>query len=194
MSRVLEALARLWQFLGDVVAVLRPCRFSALVVAAGVALLLCPQGLELTVRLPSESLAKAVWFDACVFLWAFQSWYWARLVLDLTFGRDRSPKADPEAERIRRIVVQTPRLLAAASYLVALAACLLAGSGAWLLSLALAVEGALFYGFLVLRTRLVSWIAGEAEDWRRPFFMGREGDPQSLRALPVLSLVILGTT
>jgi hypothetical protein len=191
MSRILEAFARFWQFLRDVVTVLRPCRFSALVVVAGALLLLSAQGLEFTVRLPSEPFAKAVWFDLCVFLWAFQSWYWARLALDLTFGRDRNAALDhPRADSLKRIIVQTPRVLAAGSYLVALAACLLAGKSVWL-SLALAVEGILFYVFLVLRTRLVG---APGSGWRRSLFAWKEGSPGSLRSLPQLSLIILGAT
>src|SRR5882672_3865372 len=101
MDRVLEACARLWQFLCDVVTVLRPCRFSALVVAAGAALLLSSQGLEFTVRLPAEGAGKTVWFNVCVFLWAFQSWYWARLVLDLTFGSREVTLAHPRSDRLK---------------------------------------------------------------------------------------------
>ena len=43
MNGILVACARAWQFLRDVVIILRPCRFSVLVVAAGVALLLSDQ-------------------------------------------------------------------------------------------------------------------------------------------------------
>jgi len=90
MKRLLETAARTWQYLRDVVTVLRPCRFSAIVVAVGAALLLSSQGLEFTVRLPAEGPGKVLWFYVCVFLWAFQSWYWARLILDVTFGAGRS--------------------------------------------------------------------------------------------------------
>jgi len=195
MRRSLAAFAAAWQFLRDAATVLRPCRFSALVVAAGAALLLSPQGLELTVRLPSEGLAKAVWFDVCVFLWAFQSWYWARLVLDLTFGPDRDASLPlPRFDRLKKIILQTPRALAAGSYLVALAACLLAGKSAWVIGLTLAIEGILFYAFLVLRVGIVKKIAGDAQGWRRPLLLRRDGDPRTLRALPLLSLLILGAT
>ena len=105
---MLEIVAKGWQFVRDVVTVVRPCRFSALVVAAGAALLLSGQGIEFTVRLPSESLGKAVWFDVCVFLWAFQSWYWARLVLDLTFGDRNVPLAHPRADRLKAIITHAP--------------------------------------------------------------------------------------
>jgi hypothetical protein len=193
MNRVLVVLARVWQFLRDVAAVLRPCRFSALVVAAGAALLLSGQGLEFTVRLPAESAGKAFWFHACVFLWAFQSWYWARLMLDLSFGADRAAPLDhPRPDSLRRIILQTPRVLAAGSYLVAVAVCLLAGT--WLAGALLAVEGALFYAFLVLRLKLIGTLAGDAPGWKRELLVARGGDPRSLRSLPLLSKIILWAT
>jgi hypothetical protein len=193
MNRVLAVLARVWQFLRDVAAVLRPCRFSALVVAAGAALLLSAQGLEFTVRLPAESAGKTVWFQACVFLWAFQSWYWARLMLDLSFGADRvAPLDHPRPDSLRRIILQTPRVLAAGSYLVAVAVCLIAGT--WLASALLAVEGGLFYAFLVLRVKLITTLAGDAPGWKRELLLARAGDPRSLGSLPLLSKIILWAT
>ena len=192
MNRVLEAFAKAWQLARDVVAVLRPCRFSALVVAAGAALLLSGQGLEFTVRLPSEGLGKTLWFDVCVFLWAFQSWCWARLLLDLTFGDRDAPLAHPRAGRIKAVIVETPRVLAAGSYLVAVAVCALAGT--WLIGALLAVEGALFYAFLVLRRTLVATFAGNATGWRHALLVGREEAGSGLRALPLLSVGILLAT
>src|SRR5262245_41300784 len=165
MDLALEACARVWQFLRDVVTVLRPCRFSALVVAAGVALLLSGQGLEFTVRLPAESAGKTVWFHICVFLWAFQSWFWARLILDLTFGDREAELAHPRAVRLKGIILQTPRVLAAGSYLVAVAVCVRAGTA--LIGALLLVEAVLFYAFLVLRLRLLRTVAGGGQDWRQ---------------------------
>jgi hypothetical protein len=189
MARLLEICARLWQFLRDIVTVLRPCRFSALVVAAGAALLLSGQGHELTLRLPAEGAAKAQWFQACVFLWAFQSWYWARLVLDLSFGDRDASLAHPRADRLKRIIVQTPRALAAGSYLVAVAVCALAG--AWLMAALLIVEGVLFYAFLVLRVGLVRKLAGDAPGWRQRLLVQGPGAPRTIASLPLLSLFIL---
>jgi len=192
MNRVLEWFAKLWQFLRDVVTVLRPARFSALVVVAGAALLFSDQGQEFTTRLPAEGLGKTAWFDLCVFLWAFQSWYWARLLLDLTFGDRNADLAHPRADRLKAIIVQTPRVLAAGSYLVAVAVCVLAGT--WLIGVVLAVEGIAFYAFLVLRTTLVARFAGDASGWRRLLLVRREGGGQVLGTLPLLSIVILGLT
>jgi hypothetical protein len=192
MKLLLDACARLWQFLRDIVTVLRPCRFSALVVAAGVALLLSGQGLEFTVRLPAEGAGKTFWFHACVFLWAFQSWFWARLILDLTFGDRDAALVHPRADRLKAIIRQTPRVLAAGSYLVAVAVCLRAGTA--LIGALLAAEAVLFYAFLVLRIGLVRSVASGATGWRRLLLLRGSGDPDSLRSLPLLSILVLALT
>ena len=170
MKRLLQILANSWQYLRDVVTVLLPCRFSAIVVAAGAALLLSAQGLEFTVRLPAEGLGKVIWFWVCVFLWSFQSWYWARLMLDMTFGdRDAPP---PELKRLLPFIKHTPRVLAAGSYLVALGGCLLAGRAAVWIGAGLAIQGVLFYAFLVIRrSKIVDKLVGVnpdgSPDWSR---------------------------
>src|SRR5258706_15015184 len=197
MKRLLEIFAKSWQCLRDLATILRPCRFSAIVVAAGAALLLSAQGLEFTVRLPAEGPGKIFWFYVCVFLWAFQSWYWARLMLDLTFGdRDASP---PEFKRLLPFIKHTPRVLAAGSYLVALAGCLLAGRASVLIGVGLAIQGVLFYAFLVIRRskivdRLVGVNADGSPHWKRKLLLERGADPPSPQTLPLLSRIILWLT
>src|SRR5258705_7138503 len=177
MKRLLEIFAKSWQCLRALAPILRPCRFSAIVVWAGGALLLSAQGLEFTVRLPAEGPVKIFWFYVCVFLWSFQSWYWARLMLDLTFGdRDAPP---PELERLLPLIKHTPRVLAAGSYLVALAGCLLAGRAAVWFGVGLAIQGVLFYAFLVIRRSIVGKLAGVK-------LLERGAGPTSLRSLPLL--------
>src|SRR5258706_6153133 len=197
MKRLLEIFAKSWQYLRDVVPVLLPCRFSAIVVAAGAALLLSAQGLEFTVRLPAEGLGKVVWFWVCVFLWSFQSWYWARLMLDVIFGDGVAPP--PELERLLPLIKHTPRVLAAGSYLVALAGCLLAGRAAVWIGVGLAIQGVLFYAFLVIRrSKIVDKLVGVnpdgSPDWKRKLLLERGADPTSLRSLPLLSKIILWLT
>jgi len=200
MKWLLESSARIWEYLRDTVTIVRPCRFSAIVVAAGAALLLSAQGLEFTVRLPAAGPGKILWFYVCVFLWAFQSWYWARLMLDVTFGADRSaPLAHVRSPRLRRLIVHTPRVLAAGSYLVALAGSLLAGWAAWWIALGLAIQGVLFYAFLVIRRtkivdKLVGVNPGASPNWKYALLLERGADPASLRSLPLLSRIILWMT
>jgi len=104
-----------------------------------------------------------------VFLWAFQSWYWARLMLDMTFGdRDAPP---PEFKRLLAFINHTPRVLAAGSYLVALGGCLLAGRAAVWIGVALRFKRP-FYAFLVIRrSKIVDKLVGVnpdgSPDWKQ---------------------------
>src|SRR5262245_50400985 len=196
---MLKWFAESWAYLRDLAAVARPCRVSIIIVLAGVALLASPQGQELTVRLPSESLGKVIWFDICVFLWAFQSWYWSRVVLDMTYGLDRGARLDhPRAPRIQRLVRVVPRAIAVASYLLAVVACLLTGKAAWKITLVLFFEGVLFLVFLVWRTDLMAMVArgtrGDTTGWKHKLFMARGADPTSLRSLPLFSKMVIAAT
>jgi hypothetical protein len=82
---------KLWEGSRKLNAVLRPCRFSLFVIAAGGAfLLLTPQGSEVAVRLPDEPFWwRGLLFHLCVFIWAFESWYWVRVLLHILFSEDR---------------------------------------------------------------------------------------------------------
>jgi hypothetical protein len=198
MKWLLETSAKIWECLRNLVTVLRPCRFSAIVVAAGAALLFSAQGLELTVRLPAEGVVKVLCFWVCVFLWSFQSWYWARLILDLTFGNRSAPPQDEEFRSLRSFIEHTPRVLAVGSYVVALVACLFAGYATAWISAGLAIQGALFCVFLVFRQRtivhrLVSATPGGFRSRMQALLSWRGGE-MNLRALPLLSKIILWAT
>src|SRR5579859_2299896 len=82
---------RVWEGWRELTAVLRPCRFSLFVIGAGGAfLLLTPQGSEVAVRLPDEPFWwRGLLFHVCIFIWAFESWYWARVLLHILFSQDR---------------------------------------------------------------------------------------------------------
>jgi len=192
-SRKRLALARAWQRVRDVGAVLGPCRFSVFVVVAGGALLLVTaQGRELAVGLPDGGFFwGGLAFHACVLLWAFQSWYWSRLLLDVTFGLDRAH--DREGASFAPHVVwalrETPRVVAVAAYLVAGIA--LALAQAWWHLAALAPVGALFYWLLVRQLALTDALHrmfGNAARW---IIGERDQRVYRLRDLPPFSKAVL---
>jgi hypothetical protein len=84
----LYSCGRGWEFLKDFWSVLRPMRFCVLVwVAISLLIIFIPQGqdallslLEDTVVATWAGLADTVAFAALAFLWAFQTFYWARFV------------------------------------------------------------------------------------------------------------------
>src|SRR5215475_7003620 len=152
-TRFRLALGRAWEVVRDVSAVLHPPRFSLFMVLAGAALLLAnEQGRDLAAGLVGgEFLPNGFAFHACVLLWALESWYWSRLMLDVTYGLDR--KKDAAGVRYPRyaawLLRHTPQVIALAAYLVAGIALLLAG--AWGHLVALVAVGAGFFWFLARR-------------------------------------------
>jgi hypothetical protein len=182
------ALAWAWQRVRDVGAIVHPCRFSVFVVVAGGALLLATsQGRELAVGLPEGGFPRGLAFHACVLLWAFQSWYWSRLLLDVTFGIDRGGNSYPS--HAVWALRQTPRVVALAAYGVAGIA--LALAQAWWHLAALAGVGALFYALLVRQLALTDALHRMFGDGARRII----GDPRQrvfrLGDLPPFSKAVL---
>lgn len=158
----MKAVARAWAWSRDLAFVLWPCRFSLVVVVFGGALLLAvPQGREMTVRLADDH-GHVAWFCAGVAAWAFQTWYWARFMLDSLFGPDRQP-APGTLRRPRRteaLVNQVPRVIALGSYGVAIVACFTSGEARnGFVAAILGMLGIAFYVGLVKRRDLTGWIA-----------------------------------
>jgi hypothetical protein len=190
-SRARLFCARTWQAARDVTTVLHPCRFSVFMVLAGGALLFASaQGRELAVGLPGAPMLAQIAFQLAVFLWAFESWYWSRLMLDVTYGLDRKRNvlgarfSPHEAWTIRN----GPRVIAAAAYVVAAIAVGLAG--AWWPFAVLAIIGTLFYRLLVKRVAITDRLHAMLG---RPF-KTLSGEPRviaRLRDLPPFSQAIL---
>lgn len=170
-------LQRIWWTISDLYHQLKPCRFSFLVV-----LLACPifllvaQGTEI-LRTVGEGMAdagqsyppRAFGFFAALVLWAFCSWYAARVLLYIRFPQRRGTGARSEfAERhVPRLLGIAPIIIIAAGFVVAARSYdPSAPAKFWLhcfagLCLVLAI---VFYLSLILRRRL--WI-GEAKQEKK---------------------------
>lgn len=108
-----------WDVLRDIGLTLRPCRFSLLMVLAGIAFLfLSDQGLD-TLRDFAEHKAgrqhdvtQTLFFFFGAFLWAYGSWYWARILVSIRFH-------DGPSERpwVRVLHIWLPRLIGLAAIL-----------------------------------------------------------------------------
>src|SRR5262249_24166564 len=125
-----------WSWVHDFVQVLKPARFSALVVVAAGLLLFTPQGGGLTRRLGLSSggvgLCETIWFFICVIFWALQSWFWARLMIDAVYGLKREVTLGDDQERKRRVAWMNerfPPFLGLVAFWVAAAA--LSSSSHW---------------------------------------------------------------
>jgi hypothetical protein len=190
------ALARAWQQGREISALVQPCRFSVFVVVAGGALLLATtQGRELAVGLPEAGvLPRGFAFHSCVLLWAFQSWYWSRVLLDVLFGLDRAHDrgGTPFAPHVAWTLRHTPRIVAVAAYVVAGIAVALAY--AWWHLAALALVGALFYSLLVGRLALTDALHRMFGETARRVIGAHDQRVHRLRDLPPFSIAVLGVS
>jgi hypothetical protein len=189
-ARIRLFFARAWQAAREVGTVLHACRFSLFMVLAGGTLMFASsQGRDLAVGLTGAPLLAQVAFQFAVLLWAFESWYWSRLLLDVTYGLDRRRPAlgarpYPEAWTIRN----APRVIGAGAYVVAGIAVGLAS--AWIQFGLLAVAGTLFYVLLVKRVAITNRLHAMLG---RPFD-AMTGPPRvisGLRDLPPFSQAVL---
>ena len=187
----INVIAWVWSWVRDLMTVMRPCRFSVTIVLAGFLLMFTPQGSEITMRLPEEGPVRICWFMFAVFLWALESWYWARLTLEATFGDYKKAKLDhPRPARMLWLMKVVPRFLAAAAYAIAVIPCLFAH--AWFIAVLVAAEGLAFYVLIVLRRWLVEkFLKRRPADWKQRWFDMRTGEI-GLRALPLFSLALAG--
>jgi len=115
----LYSCGRGWEYVKDFWSVLRPMRFCVAVWAAiSLLIIFVPQSqdsllalLEDAVEASLAGLADAVAFAALAFLWAFQTFYWARFVSRLP-ARPRSPHRYPPPvlsdQRIEELNRRTP--------------------------------------------------------------------------------------
>lgn len=201
LSRLRGIFARFWCAIRDIAELLHPCRFSIFVVVAGAALLLVnAQGREIALGLVNAPVFwTGIAFHFSVFLWAFESWYWARLMIVMVHGADRQHAVDGSAypAHVAWVKAHGPRMIAAAAYLIAGVALLLAG--AWGHLIFIVIAGAAFYLLLVKRLsvaeklrRASSGDAMETESNLVRFIGNPRVDVSSLRDLPPLSKVILG--
>ena len=109
-------------WIGDLVQILSPCRYSILVILiGGGAFLLVPQGQDVLRRLAEWGevsiwqlngwetltfLGRSALFLLAVVIWALSSWYWARVILYL-----RVPGEPEDTKRRARFRVTVPRVL-----------------------------------------------------------------------------------
>jgi hypothetical protein len=128
--------------------VIRLSQISVIVVAGGALILLAnDQGREITVHMGRSLAAELIYFISVTF-WAAQAWFWARLVLTVTYGTMRgcSPLE-------RAAVNQIPRLLGAAAFLITAIAFSQVGSNG--LAALSVLAGAVFYLVVMRRRKLM---------------------------------------
>ena len=112
VNRLFAPLLRAWLWLREWALVLKPCRFSLLMVAAVLLFLIgTPQGQDVLRALAArESGHNDEWqrgfFFASALAWSIYAWYWARVMLYLEF-----PNVPKNLARLRRFRTWVPRLI-----------------------------------------------------------------------------------
>ena len=132
---LLERLQSLWAFLKDLGAVLILCRFSVLMLLAGLAFLLwTPQGQDVLRDLAEwqqeqlRAVIKLGLFFVALVLWAVNSWYWARIMLRFPFADSVADDWRRDARR-RFLRKQVPRIIGAAAFVAVATAFFKTSSG-----------------------------------------------------------------
>lgn len=112
VNRLFAPLYRFWLWLREWALVLKPCRFSLLMVAAILFFLLgTPQGQDVLRALAARQDGRSdewqrLFFFASALAWAVYAWYWARVMLYLEF-----PNVPKNLVRLRAFRTWVPRLI-----------------------------------------------------------------------------------
>ena len=186
--------AWIWRPVAAVLAVVRATRFPAYLIAAGYVLLLATdQGRELATSLGDDGhLVQRVAFVGAVLWWAFQSWWWARVGLELAYGVDRAGWKNQMVGEISigRWITATPRLYAVLVFglgILALYQPAAGGTGDYVL---IGVVGLGLMVLLIVRARIERRLAGSRSAW---LLARRSGTPAGIIDLSPLSKLILTT-
>ena len=171
---VFEKMDGIWETIKDISLILKPCRFSIILLIAILAFfILADQGQDVLRALTEQentSYSRVFWFYLALFLWAINTWYWARVMLRFNFDKhdkytaDCHPLSEQQKQRRIRIRQYLPRFLGTFAFLLTAYAfyktgsdqSTIAGSGAWLYFTAACM---VFAGlFLYLTTKRRQWI------------------------------------
>jgi hypothetical protein len=114
VETVLHVLKNAWEWLKDLAAILKPCRFSVIMLGLVPMFFLLTEPGEDLLRSLAELetnalITRSIFFGAMI-MWAVNVWYWARVMLRFHF--DVPMMNDPEREtRRRRMRIHLPRIL-----------------------------------------------------------------------------------
>lgn len=112
VNRLFAPLYRAWLWLREWALVLKPCRFSLLMVAAILLFVIgTPQGQDVLRALAARQDGRSdewqrLFFFASALAWAVYAWYWARVMLYLEF-----PNVPKNLVRLRAFRTWVPRLI-----------------------------------------------------------------------------------
>lgn len=161
-------IAKAWDRIQELLEVLKYSRFSLLVVVGGgLGLALTGQGREIALRV-TDCWLHATAFYFAIIIWAAQSWFWARRVLDSVYGLGRG-----DTRYKTWLINNVPRILGILAFALAVAAL----TAAWLnqrddIPLAIftffvTAPGVAFY-FLLFKRRKIMKKMLQGTAWEKP--------------------------
>src|SRR6185369_10301332 len=120
LAKVLTALKTVWEWLKDLAAILKPCRFSVIMLGLVLLFFLLTEPGEDLLRslaeLGSNAFITQVIFFCAMIIWALNAWYWARVMLRFHF--DAPVMNDPVRENRRRNMrIHIPRILGVLAFI-----------------------------------------------------------------------------
>ncbi len=156
----------IWEAIKDISLILKPCRFSIILLIAILAFfILADQGQDVLRALTEQentSYSRVIWFYLALFLWGINTWYWARVMLRFNFDKhdkytaDCHPLSEQQKQRRIRIRQYLPRFLGTFAFLLTAYAFYKTGSDVYLYFTAACI---VFAGlFLYLTTKRRQWI------------------------------------
>ena len=118
----------IWETIKDFIQILKPCRFSIMLLIAILAFfVLSDQGQDVLRALTEQentAYSRIFWFFLALFLWAVNTWYWARVMLRFNFDKqdkiitDCHPLSEQQKQRRIRIRQYLPRFLGTFAFLL----------------------------------------------------------------------------
>jgi hypothetical protein len=128
LGGVLKIFRALWEWVKDLGAILRLCRFSVIMLMAGLIFLLwAPQGQDVLRGLAEwqnemlRAMVKLILFFVALVLWATNAWYWARVMLRFSYDDPETANFAREGRR-KFLRKHLPRLLGLCAFLAVAAA------------------------------------------------------------------------
>src|SRR6185369_15135010 len=120
LAKVLTALTTVWEWLKDLAAILKPCRFSVIMLGLVLLFFLLTEPGEDLLRslaeLESNALITQLIFFGALIIWALNAWYWARVMLRFHF--DMPAMNDPVREKRRHgMRIHVPRILGVLAFI-----------------------------------------------------------------------------
>src|SRR6185369_2914769 len=176
LAKVLTALKTVWEWLKDLAAILKPCRFSVIMLGLVLLFFLLTEPGEDLLRslaeLESNALITQLIFFGALIIWALNAWYWARVMLRFHF--DMPAMNDPAREKRRHSMrIHVPRILGVLAFIaVGIAFC--KGSAVYansakefktlcfFMATCVVLAGA-FYSFTVVRHKIVDKIRSKKQ-------------------------------